>query len=460
MNTIQLDKEQQHDEPDLTRRFVVLITALIFMLAIISAVIAYFYTGNALQQQDASDLDEIISDTFLTKANRGVNNTKALNRLRLLGSQLLARDRVSKVAVYYHSKELIWSSPLAWKLDSQEQTALAQLLTLESANSVILNGFSQFSDLTSSHKKQLLSLSVIRTADGSPFAIVKLMRDYTDMLSYAKYAAVLCFLMVLACCLAVFALSFRLFRREIEIIKEDEDVLSQQVSQLSALLDENKQLQRNMKSASSRAVELNERFLRRVGSDLHDGPAQSIGYAVMRLNQVSSDEVSEQLGHEFHAVKEALNESLEEIRNISAGLVLPELVDMSLQEAIHKVIQRHEMKTQTEVKESYFNLPDEIALPIKICAYRFAQEGLNNAYKHGQAEKCRFTAQMIDDVLHLSLKDNGMGFRKSVLNTDGGHLGLMGIKDRIESLGGQLNINSELGVGTAIKVSIKISEDD
>jgi len=125
---------------------------------------------------------------------------------------------------------------------------------------------------------------------------------------------------------------------------------------------------------------------------------------------------------------------------------------------INKVIEKHQTKAETDVSTYYQNLPDNISITIKICTYRFFQEALNNAHRHGQAEKCRVSAHVIDDVLHLSIKDNGIGFRKSQLNTDGSHLGLMGLKDRIESLGGTFGINSELGVGTSIKVKLNLTE--
>ena len=191
---------------------------------------------------------------------------------------------------------------------------------------------------------------------------------------------------------------------------------------------------------------------------MHDGPAQSIGFAILRLDRVSEDDQSKQFNPDFHEVKQALDSALDEIRGISSGLVLPELEHMTLTQSLQQVVVRHSVNSSTQVSEYYQDLPDHIPLPIKICAYRFVQEGLNNAHRHGQAEKCRVTAHVKNDVLHLSLKDNGMGFRKSELTSEGGHLGLMGLKDRVESLGGDFTINSELGVGTAIKVSMALAD--
>jgi len=140
--------------------------------------------------------------------------------------------------------------------------------------------------------------------------------------------------------------------------------------------------------------------------------------------------------------------------------VLPELENMNVEQCLRKVVMLHTANSKAKVDQFYQDMPDDIALPIKICVYRFIQEGLNNAQRHGQADKCRLSAYTKGDDLIVSLKDNGMGFRKSKLVTDGGHhLGLIGLKDRIESLGGTFSVNSELGVGTALKVVLNFSDN-
>ena len=266
------------------------------------------------------------------------------------------------------------------------------------------------------------------------------------------------FLFLLVCSSLLFSVLYVTFQKGMRTIDEQEERLNKQISSLSNLLSINKSMQRSIRTASARAVELNEQFLRRVGADLHDGPAQMIGFSIMRLNQALEKDESGLIGPEFHAIKQALEESLEEIRGISSGLVLPELEVMTLEQCMQKVVLLHTTSFSTDVAEFYQDLDRDIDLPIKICAYRFVQEGLNNAHKHGQAEKCKLTVSIIEDMLHISLKDNGIGFRKSKLNNDGTHLGLIGLKDRIESLGGRLSINSELGVGTALKLTVSLKD--
>jgi len=300
----------------------------------------------------------------------------------------------------------------------------------------------------------------LRHADGSVNSVARLAINFESSVKRAEYYASNIFVATLLMSLVMISVLYRRFRTGVITIRRQSEELNQQIISLSELLGTNKELRLSMKTASSRAVELNEQFLRRTGADLHDGPAQLISFAVLRLNQISKTEGAKKLGQEFHGIKEALENSLEEIRGISSGLVLPELETMSLEQCLQKVVILHRSKSDCEVKEYYQNLPEQMPLPIKICAYRFLQEGLNNADRHGKAKKCRVTSNVTSGVLSVSLKDNGQGFRKSLLTLRGEHLGLLGLKDRIESLGGTFSVNSELGVGTAIKLSLNLVDED
>lgn len=300
----------------------------------------------------------------------------------------------------------------------------------------------------------------LRHADGTVNSVAKLKVNFGPSIGRAKRYTAIMFVVTVFVSFLMLDVLYRRFRIGVLTIRRQSEELNQQIASLSESLSINNDLRRTMKTASSRAVELNEEFLRRTGADLHDGPAQLISYAMLRLNQISKSEEAKRLGYEFHTIKEALENSLEEVRGISSGLVLPELEAVSLEQCLSKVVVLHRSKSDCDIKEYYRNLPDEMPLPIKICTYRFLQEGLNNADRHGKAKKCKVSAYVTNHVLHLSLKDNGVGFRKSLLAARGGHLGLLGLKDRIESLGGTFRVNSELGVGTALKLSLNLTDDD
>ncbi|GHA15941.1 two-component sensor histidine kinase [Arenicella chitinivorans] len=475
MNDYSLYSTAEAKKRGLNRRFV--IAGLLGIFLIVTALTAggyYRLQKNTLAEMAsrvAGEMQQLVirksgrdsgASTELDSEPQTLNPNEEPQAVLGVGKAMQRITGVTSVRLFDASFNPVWSSSEARTLPS-EQRAMMQTLLREAGRPYrivshdLLTGAAWWQAITRAYPLTEM-LVIVRQVDGTPlFAHVKV--DHRAELGIAQTMAVRLLLFLAVSTLVLFYLLYYIFQRGIQTINEQENRLNDQIARLSNLLSANKELQKSMKTASARAVELNEQFLRRVGADLHDGPAQMIGFAVLRLAQISKHEAAQNLGHEFHAVKDALNESLEEIRGISSGLVLPQLEQMSLEQCLRKVVLLHSAKSDTEVTQYYQDLPDDIPLPIKITAYRFIQEALNNSHRHGQAKKCRLNAFVKDDVLHLSLKDNGVGFRLSSLSTGGGHLGLMGLKDRIESLGGKFNINSELGVGTSLRLSISLDDD-
>ncbi|MBC8212133.1 MAG: sensor histidine kinase [Gammaproteobacteria bacterium] len=203
-----------------------------------------------------------------------------------------------------------------------------------------------------------------------------------------------------------------------------------------------------IRHASGRTVELNEQNLRRIGSELHDGPAQQIGFALLRMDSIMDDSNEQQVKVNTEVIariQSALKDALQEIRNLSSGLVIPDLKDLSAQDAILKVIEKHQKRTSTKVSHKLNKIPDSLKLSSKICIYRLVQEGLNNAYRHGKGIDQKVRATIKDRHLIVIVSDGGQGFQKHDLDkiNDSDHLGLRGLRERVESLGGSFKISSE-----------------
>ena len=219
-----------------------------------------------------------------------------------------------------------------------------------------------------------------------------------------------------------------------------------------------------IKQASSRAVELNEQNLRRIGSELHDGPAQSIGFALLKLDSITPEIENQQVNANFDVIDKiqlALSDALQEIRSLSAGLVIPELQDLSAREAISKVIEKHEKRTSTEVKYKLGELPDELRLSTKICIYRLVQEGLNNAFKHGLGVDQQVIVQCQDQQLSIEITDAGPGMNNENLEklNETDHMGLRGLRERVESLGGKFQVRGlSLTHGVRLLATLPLDE--
>jgi signal transduction histidine kinase len=204
------------------------------------------------------------------------------------------------------------------------------------------------------------------------------------------------------------------------------------------------------------SVETSERLLRRVGSDLHDGPAQLIGLALLRLDTLRPDLAAEHpKSEEFEQIRTVLQDCLREIRHLAAGLAPPHLDNLPLDKVLELAVRQHEQRTSTAVNAEIGTLPANISSLHKVSIYRFVQEGLNNAYRHAASIGQTVRAVSDGDELIVEVEDEGPGFSPS---SDGGRLGLPGLRDRIESLGGRFSVETQLGLGTKLRASFQVAD--
>jgi len=234
------------------------------------------------------------------------------------------------------------------------------------------------------------------------------------------------------------------------VIGEQRLQLKAQIDELRMLLAQNEDLRARLQRSNATAAEAAERFLRRIGADLHDGPAQLLSYTLLRLHrlaQVIDKSGDDKERRELAMIREAVNDTLREVRHISEGAALPELDPISLEEVIELAINIHERLTNTVVSMKLDPLPENVPKALKICVYRFVQEGLTNAFRHAGGNGQRVTAGGIH-ALEVAVSDGGPGLPADCSSTGG--VGLAGLRARIEGIGGTLGICSAAGKGTRL----------
>jgi signal transduction histidine kinase len=250
-------------------------------------------------------------------------------------------------------------------------------------------------------------------------------------------------------------LSIIMFRAS-KTIDRQQVSLREQVAELSKLLADNADLNARIAQANRRAADLNDQFLGRIGADLHDGPAQLLGLVLMRLGEkpARAGPRNQPKGDTTSKMRAVLRDALKEIRNISSGLVLPEIDSLCLDEALELAASAHERLTGTHVERQLSSELPEVPRAIKTCAYRLAQEGLNNAYKHGRGRGQTLIASRQDGDIRIEIDDDGPGFRWARSAPPNGHLGLITLQNRVLALGGSFEVRSEPGAGTRLIASI------
>ena len=230
--------------------------------------------------------------------------------------------------------------------------------------------------------------------------------------------------------------------------------LSERVAELSDLLEQNRALRLKVERAARSAAALNERYLRRIGADLHDGPAQLIALAALRVDGPvlsDPDATFDSRQREALAIKASLDDALEEIRSICSGLVLPHIEAADLPEILTLVVRQHEQRTGSKVGLSLLRAPKILSTSAKICAYRFVQEALTNGFRHGLGVN-QSVAQSFDGKrIRIEVADEGPGFHPDTVPA--ASIGLAGLRDRVESLGGSMVVCSS-SKGTRLTMSI------
>jgi signal transduction histidine kinase len=260
-----------------------------------------------------------------------------------------------------------------------------------------------------------------------------------------------------AATLAMLTLLFFIVRRGDKIIQRQQVALRLRLQEQTRLHISNAELQHKMATATQEFSRVNELTLRRIGADLHDGPAQLLTLILIRLDDLAEN-CSAVDQESLETIRGAATDALREVRDLSRGLALPEINELSLVEELQLVAQRHEQRTGTKVTLTLGLLPKAAPLPLKLCLYRFVQEALNNTYRHANGEGQVIKAQYIDEVLNISVRDSGPGIAADAMlqETSGRtRLGLAGLRYRVESLGGLFSIDSGAS-GTSVNAQFKL----
>ena len=240
--------------------------------------------------------------------------------------------------------------------------------------------------------------------------------------------------------------------------------LRDKVAQLSTMLMQNEQLHSRVSRAANRTTELNERFLRRIATDLHDGPGQDLALALLRIDELADVCATctaflvkrKAANDDFSTIRSALQSALTDMRAILAGLRLPEIGQLSITETVERAVRDYERKTSAAVNLTVNDVPVDAPLSVKITLYRILQESLANGFRHADGASQRVSITGKDHQLIVEISDDGPGFNKRDVLPDE-HLGLIGMRERVEILAGTFEVKSAQNNGTLIRASLPLT---
>lgn len=197
-------------------------------------------------------------------------------------------------------------------------------------------------------------------------------------------------------------------------------------------------------------LQVNER--RKFSRELHDGINQQLVSLKFRIELALKKLENEDGPHpsvaELNIAGKVLNDTIQEVRQISHNLRPILLDDLGLKPALRALKESFSERTGIEVILSYGLDDIEISDDVEITIYRLTQECLTNIEKHADANRVSITLRYHADEIHFEVADNGKGFNARAATRQG--IGMVNMRERVEVMGGTFNVESQLGNGSHI----------
>lgn len=231
------------------------------------------------------------------------------------------------------------------------------------------------------------------------------------------------------------------------------------------LLEQQEMLEKSrsrIKKFSGKILSIREQEMKRLGRDLHD----MIGSMAISLNaRISVAEANiknrqpEKVSNDLKELKKVLESIVHSFKKIVVSLRPPQLETVGLSGALREYCFDIASLAGLEL-EFHVDIPDgKIPEDLAIALYRVVQEALTNIVKHAKAKRCAVHMVILSKALHLSISDDGIGLESNDIEFYGqrSKMGLLGIRERVESFGGELAIESRKGGGTEYRVVIPLN---
>ncbi|MFS8631472.1 MAG: sensor histidine kinase, partial [Bacillales bacterium] len=254
-------------------------------------------------------------------------------------------------------------------------------------------------------------------------------------------------------------------RRLIQLSKtiERANNLGRKVSIISSFLqDDFHEVNELVKSAQEKQqiglkiIEAQEKERKRISREIHDGPAQSLANILIRSEIVDlafRDGDTEQALTEMKSIRESIRQALREVRRIIYDLRPMALDDLGLFPTIKKHISSISEYNNIDIDLALHGDERRLDPHYEVAVFRIIQEGLQNAIKHAKASRIIVRLEIRDNLIALNIEDDGIGFDPENINKKDLY-GLIGMKERVDLLDGELTIKSEPNRGTKIVVKL------
>jgi PAS domain S-box-containing protein len=247
---------------------------------------------------------------------------------------------------------------------------------------------------------------------------------------------------------------------EAEMVRRQavEDALKQTKRHQSQLLQQSRLMQEQLRQLSRQVLRAQEEERKRISRELHDVIAQTLTGINIRLATLKKEAGSNTDGFDRNIEKTQLlvGKSVDIVHRFARELRPAVLDDLGLIPALHSFMKDFAARTGVHTRLTAFARVEKLDIAKRTVLFRVAQEALTNVARHAHASRVEVSLQKLPDCICMKIKDDGKSFHVQpiLLAGESKRLGLLGMRERAEMIGGTFGVESTPGQGTTIQVEI------
>jgi two-component system sensor histidine kinase DegS len=205
-------------------------------------------------------------------------------------------------------------------------------------------------------------------------------------------------------------------------------------------------------------IQAQEAERQRLSQQIHDGPAQALSNFIlqteiaMRLFDIDQAKAREELAN----LKLSATSTFQKVRDFIAQLRPMMLDDLGLVPTLKRYVESFKEQSKMDIRLNVMGTEARFESYLEVMIFRSVQELLSNIASHSQATQSRILLDIGDTSIRVSVEDNGRGFDTASLEDRAG-VGIKLIKDRVEMLGGDFEVESKAGQGTRVVFQVPAS---
>jgi signal transduction histidine kinase len=256
--------------------------------------------------------------------------------------------------------------------------------------------------------------------------------------------------------------SNRQLQKEILQRKSVEESLRKSEQHYSRLLEQSRHMQEQLRQLSRQLLSVQEEERKMISRELHDEIAQTLTGINVRLASLKTEATFNNKGlqEKISSTQRLVEKSVDIVHRFARDLRPTVLDDLGLIPALHSFMKNFTTRTGVHTSLTAFAAVEKLDTAKRTVLFRVAQEALTNVARHAQASRVHVSIQKLHDRVCMRIKDNGKSFEvERVLRSKGnGRLGLLGMRERVEMVGGNLVVESAPRNGTTVQAQLPLGK--